>query len=258
MNNTPTIYGYARVSTAKQKIERQIENIRSKAPEAVIIEETYTGTKMDRPKWNRLYKKLQAGDTVIFDEVSRMSRNADEGFTVYQDLYSRGVNLLFIKEPYINTDIYKDAAQRRIEATVTTGNKATDTFTASILEAVNNLLMDLAKQQIEAAFSQAQAEVDHLHQRTSEGIREAKRRYYTEETEGRPHEKNLPGRQTGSTITTKKSIESKDLILKYSRRYNGSLNDTDTMKMVNLARNTFYKYLRELEAEKNASLEATA
>lgn len=238
MKNKPTVYGYARVSTSKQKIERQIENIKARAPEAVIIEESFTGTKMDRPKWSRLYKKLQPGDTVIFDEVSRMSRNAEEGFTVYQDLYNKGINLQFIKEPYIDTTVYRDAAQRRIEATVTTGNRATDNFTAAILEAVNQLLMDLAKQQIEAAFSQAQAEVDHLHQRTSEGVRRAI-------TDGKQ-----VGRAAGASITTKKSLAAKELIRKYSRDFDGTLNDIEVLRMIgNISRNSYYKYKGELAKE---------
>lgn len=238
MKDNATVYGYCRVSTNKQKIERQVENIKARAPEAVIIEESFTGTKMDRPKWSRLYKRLKPGDTVIFDEVSRMSRNAEEGFTVYQELYNKGINLQFIKEPYIDSAVFRDAAQRRIEATVTTGNKATDNFTAAILEAVNQLLMDLAKQQIEAAFNQAQAEVDHLHQRTSEGVRRAI-------ADGKQ-----VGRAAGATITTKKSIEAKEQIRKYSRDFDGTLNDIEVLKMIgNISRNSYYKYKRELTEE---------
>ena len=237
MSKKPTIYGYARVSTTKQNIDRQITNIKEKYPQAVIITEAYTGTKMERPAWSKLYKKLTEGDTVIFDEVSRMSRNAEEGYNVYQELYQRGVNLVFLKEPYINTDVYRTAAQQRIEATISTGNAATDTFTATILEAVNQLLMDLAKQQITAAFEQAQAEVDHLHQRTSEGVRRA-------QAEGKQ-----VGRATGATVTTKKSIAAKEQIRKYSKDFDGTLTDKDTMQLIGLARNTYYKYKREMTAE---------
>lgn len=232
-----TVYGYARVSTSKQNIERQKGNIKLAFPNAVIIEESFTGTKMERPAWSKLYKKLTAGDTVVFDEVSRMSRNAAEGFEVYQELYKRGVNLVFLKERYIDTDVYRSAAQRRIDATVDTDNPAIDKFIAGQFELINTLMMDLAKQQITAAFDQAQAEVDHLHQRTSEGVQRAI-------AEGKQ-----VGRAAGASVTTKKSIAAKEVIKKYSKRYGGSLNDADTMKMVGLARNTFYKYLREMAAE---------
>ena len=67
------IYGYARISTKKQSIERQIRNIKAECLEAVIVKEAFTGTKLDRPEWTKLYNKLKSGDTVIFDEVSRMS-----------------------------------------------------------------------------------------------------------------------------------------------------------------------------------------
>ena len=106
------LYGYCRISTMKQNIQRQIENIKTKYPKAVIITEEYTGTTTDRPAWSKLAKQLKEGDTVVFDEVSRMSRNAAEGFALYQDLFQRGVHLVFLKEPHINTDVYRGGLQR--------------------------------------------------------------------------------------------------------------------------------------------------
>ena len=234
----PVVYGYARVSTGKQNIERQIANIQTAFPAAVVIKESFTGTKMDRPAWNRLEKKLTEGDTVVFDEVSRMSRNAEEGFSVYQELYQRGVNLVFLKERYIDTSVYRTAAQQRIEATISTGNSATDAFTASILDAVNQLLMDLAKQQIAAAFEQAQAEIDHLHQRTSEGVRRA-------QAAGKQ-----VGRAKGASVTTKKSKAAKAIIRKHNKDFGGTLNDIETMKLAGVSRNSYYKYKGELKADK--------
>lgn len=68
-------------------MERQIRNIQKEYPEAVIIKEVYTGIKFQgRKELNKLIKQLKAGDTVVFDSVSRMSRDAEEGFQVYQDL----------------------------------------------------------------------------------------------------------------------------------------------------------------------------
>lgn len=55
------VYGYCRVSTPIQNIERQIRNIKADYPEAVIYKESYTGTKLDRPEWNRLHRWLQPG-----------------------------------------------------------------------------------------------------------------------------------------------------------------------------------------------------
>ena len=81
------VYGYCRISRAQQNIERQIRNIKAVYPEAVIIQEAFTGTKIDRPEWNKLFKRTGEGDVIIFDSVSRMSRNAEEGFAAYEDLF---------------------------------------------------------------------------------------------------------------------------------------------------------------------------
>ena len=107
------IYGYCRISTAKQSIDRQIRNIRAEYPTAHIVQEAYTGTSIFRPEWLKLYRILKSGDTVVFDSVSRMSRNAEEGFALYEDLYHKGVRLVFLKEHHIDTETYKKALTDR-------------------------------------------------------------------------------------------------------------------------------------------------
>ena len=157
------LYGYARISRAQQSIERQIRNIKAEYPSAVIVAEAFTGTTIDRKEWNKLYNKVAEGDTIVFDSVSRMSRNAEEGFKAYEDLYNRGVNLIFIKEPYINTDTFKSAKEKAIPMT---GTKVD-----FILEGINKYLLSIAQEQIIIAFEQAEKEVKDLQQRTKEGIR---------------------------------------------------------------------------------------
>ena len=60
------IYGYCRISTAKQSIDRQIRNIKAEYPTAHIVQEAYTGTSIFRPEWLKLYRILRAGDVVVF------------------------------------------------------------------------------------------------------------------------------------------------------------------------------------------------
>lgn len=223
------VYGYCRISTMKQNISRQIANIKKEYPDAVIITEEYTGTTTDRPKWNKLCKQLKEGDTVVFDEVSRMSRNAEEGFKLYEDLYNRGVNLVFLKERHIDTEVFRKTLQNNIAMT--------GTDVDCILEGVNKYLMILAKKQIEIAFQTAQAEVDFIHQRTSEGVRRA-------QAEGKQ-----VGRLAGSKVETKKAKASKELIRKYSKDFDGSLSDAEVIKLTGLARNSYYKYKRELKTD---------
>ena len=142
------VYGYCRISTPQQNIERQVRNIAAAYPAAHIVREVYTGTACQgRRELDKLLRIVQEGDTIVFDSVSRMSRSADEGCALYETLYKRGVNLCFLKEPHINI---------------------------------------------------------------------------------------------------KKAAAAKALILKHSRDFNGTLADADCIKLIGIARNTYYKYKREL------------
>jgi len=219
-------YGYARISRPKQSIERQIRNIKAAYPDAVIIEEIFTRTRFDRKEWPKLMKKVKAGDEIVFDSVSRMSGNAEEGFSVYEELYNRGVSLVFLKEPHINTETYKKALENNVPLT----GSSVDL----ILEGVNKYLMELAKEQIRLAFEQSEKEVEDLHQRTREGI-------VTAQLNGKQS-----GRRPNAVVVTQKSIKAKEIILKHSKDFNGTLNDPEVMQLTGLARNTYYKYKREL------------
>ena len=225
-----SIYGYARISTAKQSIERQIRNIEREYPGAIIVQESYTGIKFDRKEWKKLFTKVKAGDILVFDSVSRMSRNAEEGFAVYEELFKRGVSLVFLKEHHIDTDTYRKALESSVPMTGT----AVD----CILRGVNQYLMALAKEQIRLAFDQAEKEVEDLHLRTREGIQTA-----------RLNGKQI-GQREGARLTTKKSLEMKPIILQHCKDFGGSLSDIEIMKLTGLARNTYYRYKAELKANK--------
>ena len=95
-------FGYCRISTAKQSIDRQVRNILASYPDADIRKEVFTGTHYKgRDELQKILNRIHSGDTIVFDSVSRMSRNADEGIKLYFDLFNRGVNLVFLKENYI-------------------------------------------------------------------------------------------------------------------------------------------------------------
>lgn len=221
-----SIYGYCRISTPQQNIERQERNIKAAYPDAVLVSEAYTGTKIERPKWSRLLARVVKGDTIVFDSVSRMSRDAADGYAAYEDLYSRGVTLVFLKEPHINTDTYR--------AAMSVSLPKTDTKVDILLDAVEQFMLALAKEQIQLAFDQSEIEVKDLHQRTSEGIKTAK----------------LNGKQIGqpkgAKLTTKKSIAAKQIIKQHAKEFGGSLSDPEVIKLAGISRNSYYKYKREL------------
>ena len=228
------IYGYCRISTKKQSIDRQIRNIKREFPTAIILTEACTETKLDRPEWNKLNRKLKYGDTIVFDEVSRMSRNAKEGFALYQRLFNIGINLVFLKEPHMNTDSYKEAMQGIFNTEIQSGDKATDDLVNSIMAAVNKFMMNKVEKDIYKAFEQAQKEVDYLHQRTKEGIETA-----------RLNGKQI-GLEKGTKLTTKKSLVAKEVIKKHNKDFGGSLSNEDTWKLAGISKMTFYKYKNEL------------
>ncbi|NCB96101.1 MAG: recombinase family protein [Negativicutes bacterium] len=223
------IYGYGRISRKTQKIERQVENISKAYPTAIITTEAFTGTKIDRPEFAKLLKKISTGDTIVFDSVSRMSRNAEEGKKLYFELFDKGIELVFLKESYINTAVYREAISQSIDVT---GNEIADIY----IEATNKVIKLIATKQIEKAFEQAQKEVDDLHERTSEGLREAKRKG------------KRVGCSKGDKLVTKKSIEAKEKIRKYNNTFGGALNNEDTWKLIGISKMTFYKYKNEMMA----------
>lgn len=224
------IYGYCRISRKQQNIERQVRNIKAEYSDAVTVKEAYTGTKMTgRKEFEKLLKTVQKDDTIVFDSVSRMSRNAAEGVQTYFTLFDKGINLVFLKEHYIDTDIYKQSIQDRIELT---GSDEDEIF-----KGINNYFRKLAVKQIRIAFEQAQKEVDDLHQRTREGIETA-----------RLNGKQI-GQKPGNVLTIKKKAPAKEIIRKHSKDFGGSLTDSEVMELAKVSRNTFYKYKREVKAE---------
>lgn len=231
------IYGYCRISTLKQSLERQVRNIQHYYPDAVIIQEIYTGTKQNRPEWDRLCKKLISDDTVVFDSVSRFSRNATEGFNLYKELYSKGINLVFLKEPHINTDTYKQTLDRQIQLAINSGDSAADKLISSIADALNEYMMSLAQRQIQLAFEQSQKEVDDLHSRTSEGMKAS------------GAGEKIRQSRTGKTFSTNKSKQAKLKILEHSNSFKGTLGDKDLQALTGISRNSFYKYKAELKEE---------
>ena len=76
-----TVYAYARVSTEDQNVEQQLATLSKHNPDYSVTEK-FTGTTLDRPKFNKLISQLKSGDTLVVREVSRL------------ELQSRGVSLV--------------------------------------------------------------------------------------------------------------------------------------------------------------------
>lgn len=229
-------YGYPRCSKPTQNIERQIRNIKAVCPSAIMFPEYYTGTTSERKQWQKLMKLVKAGDTIYFDSVSRMSRNAEEGFADYEALYYAGVELVFLKEPHINTAVFRKTSRQLIPMT--------NTDVDLILQGINKYLMQLAKNQIILAFEQAEKEVMDLRERTKEGIETARR-----------SGKNL-GRPAGKTYQTQKAASAKKDIRNLAREFGGNLMDKDVIRLLGINPKTYYKYKGELRKEQETQMQS--
>lgn len=231
------IYGYCRISRRTQNIERQIRNIQKAYPSARIYQEAYTGTKkVGRKEFEKISKLVKTGDTIVFDSVSRMSRNAEEGIEQYFEWYNQGINLVFLKERHIDTDSYKEALEKA-GINIESDGSAEGELISDIAKAITKFMKAKASADIVKAFEQAQKEVDDLHERTHEGIETAR----------------LAGKQIGQLKGAKLKIKKKEPIkqeiLKKSKDFGGTYTDKDLIKVLGIARNTYYKYKKELIEE---------
>lgn len=90
-------FGYARVSTDAQCLDRQIDILKEYEVDEIILEKM-TGTKINRPELMRLKDKLREGDTIIVESLSRISRSSKDLLILIEYLDGRKITLVSIKE----------------------------------------------------------------------------------------------------------------------------------------------------------------
>jgi len=96
------IFGYARVSTTEQSLERQIQELQQAGAEE-ILQEKITGTNADRPELNRLLDKLRKDDIVLVSDLTRLSRSTKDLFSLVEQIQSKGAYIKSIKESWLDT-----------------------------------------------------------------------------------------------------------------------------------------------------------
>lgn len=90
-------YGYARVSTRGQATSgNSLEEQKVSLKEAgciTVYEEAFTGTKVDRPKFNELLKLLKPGDTLVVTKLDRFARSMTQGSELVTELINKGIKV---------------------------------------------------------------------------------------------------------------------------------------------------------------------
>lgn len=143
-------YSYKRISTdtERQNFNRQIKSLERYAAEHGIeyliefTEEKSAKNFEDRPQFIKLDKLLSSGDTVVFKDLSRFTREAENGYKKYMEWLERGINIVFIDNPTISSDYIR---QMSVIA------QSQDIVTRTAMESVIKLLLivelDRAEQQ---------------------------------------------------------------------------------------------------------------
>lgn len=101
-------YGYARVSTVHQDLEAQIQALEKEGCD-IIYKEKFTGTKKDRPEFQKLLSVLEEGDTLVVTKLDRFARSAADGMEIIKRLFERG-----IKVHVLNMGLVEDTPTGRL------------------------------------------------------------------------------------------------------------------------------------------------
>ena len=112
------VVAYMRISTkeerGKQKFTRQEQAIvrwckenNIEIPERRIYRDDASGKTFCRPAWKELEQDIREGDTILFKDIYRFTRERDNGYKKYMELLNKGVEMIFIDNPTLNTEYIK-------------------------------------------------------------------------------------------------------------------------------------------------------
>lgn len=107
------VFNYIRVSSKEQNEARQIEamekfNKDNNITNAIELIDKSSGTNTDRPNLQMLLKVIGEGDLVVIKSIDRLSRNYKEVIQLWNDITSKGADIVVIDMPLLDTRQYKD------------------------------------------------------------------------------------------------------------------------------------------------------
>lgn len=216
-------FGYLRISTKetsdKQSFARQIKGLENYAKSNNIeytlqLKDDITGSTFDRPEWKRLEKIVREGDTIVFKEISRFTREAEIGYKKYMELMNKGVNLIFIDNPTVSTSYIKNLTK------IAEGQSL---VTKTALEGTIKLLLIVELDRVEQ-------EREIIVKRIKQGMEASDKK---------------PGRKPGTKEKLTKELETdiKDFIENGIKK---GIKQVDLMKKHGVSRNTLKSYIRNM------------
>lgn len=217
------IYTYKRISTKesndKQSFARQSKALETYAKNNNIeylleFKDDVSGKTFDRPQWKKLESILQEGDTIIFKEISRFTRECENGYKKYMELMEKGINLVFLDNPTISTS-YIENLMRVAHNQQRIAKKA--------LENTIELLIMVELDRVEQ-------EREIIVKRIKQGIESSDKK---------------SGRKVGQLDKMSEELK-QDIKLFINDR---SIKQVDLMKKHNISRNTLKKYVELVKSE---------
>jgi len=216
-------YNYQRIST-KESTDKQSFNRQEKSLEAyansnnieylLSFKDDCTGSTFNRPSWLKLEKLVQKGDTIVFKEISRFTREAEAGYKKYMELMNKGVNLIFIDNMTVSTDYINNLTRVANEQ---------DLVAKTALESTIKLLLIVE-------LDRVQKEREIIAKRIKQGIEASSKK------SGRKF--NSLDKMTDSLRTDIKEFLG-----------NRSIKQIDLMNKHNISRNTLKKYIEIVKSE---------
>lgn len=215
-------FSYSRISTKesidKQSFNRQEKSLRAYAVKNNIeylleLKDDCSGSSFNRSGWKKLEKIVQKGDTIVFKEISRFTRQAEDGYKKYMELMSKGISLIFLDNPTVDTEYIKN---------LTKVAKEQDIITRTALESTIKLLLIVE-------LDRVQKERELIVKRIKQGIEASDKK---------------SGRKEGKLDKMTPELE-QDI-----KEYLGNRNikQIDLMKKHNISRNTLKKYVKIVQS----------
>lgn len=214
-------YNYMRISTKetsdKQSFARQKNSLDAYAKENDIeytleFKDDCSGSSFARPNWSKLERIIKAGDTIVFKEISRFTREAEEGYKKYMELMQKGINLVFIDNMTVSTDYIKNLTEIA---------NSQNLVTKTALESTIKLLLIVE-------LDRVQQEREIIVKRIKQGIQASDKK---------------SGRAAGTLDKMTEELE-QDIKLFLSDR---SIKQVDLMRKHDISRNTLKKYIKIVE-----------
>ena len=157
------VFGYARVSTEQQNLDRQLDMLQKYGVD-FIYNEKMTGTKRNRPELEKLLERLTEGDTVVVESLSRLGRSTKDLIWLMETFNAKGVNLVSLKES--------------IDTTTSTG-KLLFTLMSALAQFERDVLADRTREGLAAA--RARGRKGGRPQIDNDSIRKAVKLYNTKQ-----------------------------------------------------------------------------